>query len=111
LPGKEIEFETMRDGRRKRHRRLLMENVDPVGVHTGDSIVVAPTLTLAVTEFQMLRSARWTSSHLGIGGRLQVQMALDPVEFETRDRGHPGSPDPSLWPARPRATPSPRSRQ
>ena len=54
---KEIEFETMRDGAGNVIAVCSMENVDPVGVHTGDSVVVAPALTLADKEFQMLRSA------------------------------------------------------
>ena len=54
---KEIEFETMRDSMGNVIQICPMENLDPVGVHTGDSIVVAPTLTLADKEFQMLRSA------------------------------------------------------
>ena len=60
-----------------------MENVDPVGVHTGDSVVVAPTLTLADREYQMLRSASLEIiSHLGIVGGCNVQLALDPKSFE-----------------------------
>ena len=60
-----------------------MENVDPVGVHTGDSVVVAPTLTLADREYQMLRSASLQIiSHLGIVGGCNVQLALNPESFE-----------------------------
>jgi carbamoyl-phosphate synthase large subunit len=59
---KEIEFETMRDANGQRHRRVLHGKLDPVGIHTGDSIVVAPAQTLSDKEFQMLRTARWTSS-------------------------------------------------
>ena len=54
---KEIEFEVMRDSAGNVITVCSMENIDPVGVHTGDSIVVAPTQTLANREFQMLRSA------------------------------------------------------
>ena len=54
---KEIEFEVMRDSAGNVITICSMENIDPVGVHTGDSIVVAPTQTLANREFQMLRSA------------------------------------------------------
>ena len=80
---KEIEFETMRDGAGNVVAVCSMENVDPVGVHTGDSIVVAPTLTLADREFQMLRSASLDIiSHLGIVGGCNVQLALNPDSFE-----------------------------
>ena len=80
---KEIEFETMRDGAGNVIAVCSMENVDPVGVHTGDSIVVAPTLTLSDREFQMLRSASLDIiTHLGIVGGCNVQLALDPDSFE-----------------------------
>jgi carbamoyl-phosphate synthase large subunit len=80
---KEIEFETMRDGAGNVIAVCSMENVDPVGVHTGDSVVVAPTLTLADREYQMLRSASLDIiSHLGIVGGCNVQLALNPESFE-----------------------------
>ena len=80
---KEIEFETMRDGVGNVIAVCSMENFDPVGVHTGDSIVVAPTLTLSDKEFQMLRSASLNIiSALGIVGGCNCQFALDPVSFE-----------------------------
>ena len=80
---KEIEFETMRDGAGNVIAVCSMENLDPVGVHTGDSIVVAPTQTLADREFQMLRSASLDIiTHLGIVGGCNVQLALDPDSFE-----------------------------
>ncbi len=80
---KEIEFETMRDGAGNAIAVCSMENVDPVGVHTGDSVVVAPTLTLADREYQMLRSASLQIiSHLGIVGGCNVQLALNPESFE-----------------------------
>ena len=80
---KEIEFETMRDAAGNVIAVCSMENVDPVGVHTGDSVVVAPTLTLADREYQMLRSASLEIiSHLGIVGGCNVQLALDPKSFE-----------------------------
>ena len=80
---KEIEFETMRDSVGNVIAVCSMENVDPVGVHTGDSVVVAPTLTLADREYQMLRSASLEIiSHLGIVGGCNVQLALDPKSFE-----------------------------
>ena len=80
---KEIEFETMRDAAGNAVAVCSMENVDPVGIHTGDSIVVAPALTLADREYQMLRSASLNIiSHLGIVGGCNVQLALDPDSFE-----------------------------
>ena len=80
---KEIEFETMRDSAGNVIAVCSMENLDPVGVHTGDSIVVAPTQTLADREFQMLRSASLDIiTHLGIVGGCNVQLALNPDSFE-----------------------------
>ena len=80
---KEIEFETMRDSVGNVIAVCSMENVDPVGVHTGDSIVVAPTLTLANKEFQMLRSAALNIiSALEIVGGCNCQFALDPESME-----------------------------
>ncbi|MBR4161955.1 MAG: carbamoyl-phosphate synthase large subunit, partial [Solobacterium sp.] len=80
---KEIEFETMRDAKGNCIAVCSMENVDPVGIHTGDSIVVAPCLTLADKEFQMLRSAAFAIiNELGIVGGCNVQFALNPDSFE-----------------------------
>ena len=80
---KEIEFETMRDGIGNVIAVCSMENIDPVGIHTGDSLVVAPALTLSDREFQMLRSASLDIiTHLGIVGGCNVQLALDPDSFE-----------------------------
>ena len=80
---KEIEFETMRDARGNVIAVCSMENVDPVGVHTGDSIVVAPALTLSDKEYQMLRSASLNIiSALGIVGGCNCQFALNPNSFE-----------------------------
>ncbi len=80
---KEIEFEVMRDGAGNVITICSMENIDPVGVHTGDSIVVAPTQTLANREFQMLRSAALDIiSALEIEGGCNVQFALNPDSFE-----------------------------
>ncbi|MCI8329249.1 MAG: carbamoyl-phosphate synthase large subunit [Oscillibacter sp.] len=80
---KEIEFETMRDSAGNVIAVCSMENLDPVGVHTGDSIVVAPAQTLADREFQMLRSASLDIiTHLGIVGGCNVQLALNPDSFE-----------------------------
>ncbi len=80
---KEIEFEVMRDGAGNAIAICSMENIDPVGVHTGDSIVVAPALTLADKEYQMLRSASLDIiTELGIEGGCNCQFALDPESFE-----------------------------
>lgn len=80
---KEIEFETMRDSVGNVIAVCSMENLDPVGVHTGDSIVVAPTQTLSDREFQMLRSASLDIiTHLGVVGGCNVQLALNPDSFE-----------------------------
>ena len=80
---KEIEFETMRDAAGNCIAVCSMENVDPVGIHTGDSIVVAPALTLANKEYQMLRSASLNIINaLGIVGGCNCQFALDPDSFE-----------------------------
>lgn len=75
---KEVEFEVMRDGADNCIIVCSMENIDPVGVHTGDSIVVAPTLTLTDGQFQMLRTASINIiRYLGIEGGCNVQYALD----------------------------------
>ena len=80
---KEIEFEVMRDAIGNVIAVCSMENVDPVGIHTGDSIVVAPALTLSNREYQMLRtSALNIIAALGIVGGCNVQFALDPNSFE-----------------------------
>ncbi|MBR6935403.1 MAG: carbamoyl-phosphate synthase large subunit [Clostridia bacterium] len=80
---KEIEFETMRDVSGNVIAVCSMENIDPVGVHTGDSLVVSPALTLSDREYQMLRSASLDIiTHLGIVGGCNVQLALDPDSFE-----------------------------
>ena len=80
---KEIEFETMRDYAGNVIAVCSMENFDPVGIHTGDSIVVAPALTLSDKEYQMLRSASLNIiSALGIVGGCNCQFALNPDSFE-----------------------------
>ena len=79
---KEIEFEVMRDHNDTAISICCMENIDPVGVHTGDSIVVAPCQTLTNKEFQMLRdSALKIIRELKIEGGCNVQFALDPLSF------------------------------
>jgi carbamoyl-phosphate synthase large subunit len=80
---KEIEFEVMRDANDTSIAVCSMENVDPVGVHTGDSIVVAPSQTLANKEYQMLRSASLKIiRELGVEGGCNVQYALNPESME-----------------------------
>lgn len=80
---KEVEYEVMRDGAGNVITVCNMENIDPVGVHTGDSIVVAPSQTLGDKEYQMLRtSALNIISELGITGGCNVQYALHPESFE-----------------------------
>ncbi len=80
---KEIEYEVMRDSAGNCITVCNMENIDPVGVHTGDSIVVAPSQTLSDKEYQMLRtSALHIISELQITGGCNVQFALHPTSFE-----------------------------
>ncbi len=80
---KEIEYEVMRDGNGNCITVCNMENIDPVGVHTGDSIVVAPSQTLGDKEYQMLRtSALKIIDELKITGGCNVQYALHPESFE-----------------------------
>ena len=80
---KEIEYEVMRDHKGNAITICNMENVDPVGVHTGDSVVVAPSQTLCDKEYQMLRtSALNIITELGIEGGCNVQYALNPESFE-----------------------------
>ena len=80
---KEIEYEVMRDSAGNCITVCNMENIDPVGVHTGDSIVVAPSQTLGDKEYQMLRSSALNIiTELGITGGCNVQYALKPDSFE-----------------------------
>ena len=80
---KEIEFEVMRDSAGNVIAVCSMENFDPVGVHTGDSIVIAPAVTLADKEYQMLRSASLDIiTELGIEGGCNCQFALNPESME-----------------------------
>ncbi|APH23665.1 TPA: carbamoyl-phosphate synthase large subunit [Clostridium botulinum] len=80
---KEIEYEVMRDSRGNCITVCNMENIDPVGIHTGDSIVVAPSQTLSDKEYQMLRSASINIlNSIGIKGGCNVQFALNPNSFE-----------------------------
>ena len=80
---KEIEFEVMRDKRGNTIAVCSMENFDPVGVHTGDSIVIAPAVTLADKEYQMLRSAALKIiDTLKVEGGCNCQFALNPDTFE-----------------------------
>jgi len=80
---KEIEYEVMRDGADNCITICNMENIDPVGVHTGDSIVVAPSQTLSDREYQLLRSASLKIIRaLKVEGGCNVQFALDPYSFQ-----------------------------
>lgn len=80
---KEVEFEIMRDANNTTISVCHMENLDPVGIHTGDSIVIAPCQTLADKEIQMLRSAALhITSQVGVIGACNVQFALNPKSFE-----------------------------
>ena len=80
---KEIEFEVMRDSKGNTITVCSMENLDPVGVHTGDSIVIGPTVTLSDKEYQMLRSAALKIiDELGVEGGCNCQFALHPTSFE-----------------------------
>ncbi|MGG6438803.1 carbamoyl-phosphate synthase large subunit [Saccharococcus caldoxylosilyticus] len=79
---KEIEYEVMRDANDNAIVVCNMENIDPVGIHTGDSIVVAPSQTLSDREYQLLRNASLRIIRaLGIEGGCNVQLALDPHSF------------------------------
>ena len=80
---KEVEFEVIRDCKGNCLTVCSMENVDPVGIHTGDSIVVAPAVTLSTREYNMLRTAALSIiTELGIEGGCNVQFALNPDSFE-----------------------------
>lgn len=80
---KEVEYEVMRDAKGNVITVCNMENIDPVGIHTGDSIVVAPSQTLSDKDYQMLRSAALNIiSALGVEGGCNVQFALHPDSFE-----------------------------
>ena len=80
---KEIEYEVVRDHKGNVITVCNMENIDPVGIHTGDSVVVAPSQTLTDKEYQMLRSAALNIiSALGIEGGCNVQFSLHPTSFE-----------------------------
>jgi len=80
---KEVEYEVMRDGFGNRISVCNMENFDPVGIHTGDSIVVAPSQTLSDKDYQMLRTSAFKIIEaIGIEGGCNVQFALNPYSFE-----------------------------
>jgi carbamoyl-phosphate synthase large subunit len=82
---KEIEYEVVRDGRDNCITVCNMENFDPLGIHTGESIVVAPSQTLNDDEYQMLRSISIrVIRHFGIVGECNIQFALDPMSSEYR---------------------------
>lgn len=98
---KEIEYEVMRDSADNCIVICNMENIDPMGVHTGDSIVVAPTQTLTDKEHQMLRSASLRIIRaLGIEGGCNIQFALSPDAGPNRDsEGNPARMDETSQPA------------
>ncbi|MGG3845323.1 carbamoyl-phosphate synthase large subunit [Aeribacillus composti] len=80
---KEIEYEVMRDSKDNKIVVCNMENIDPVGIHTGDSIVVAPSQTISDREYQLLRNVSLKIiGALGIEGGCNVQLALDPDSFQ-----------------------------
>lgn len=82
---KEVEYEVVRDANANVITVCNMENFDPLGIHTGESIVVAPSQTLNDSEYQLLRSiARKTIQHLGIVGECNIQYALDPNSEDYR---------------------------
>jgi carbamoyl-phosphate synthase large subunit len=106
---KEIEYEVMRDSNDTAITICNMENVDPVGIHTGDSIVVAPSQTLTNKEYHLLRdSALRLIRALKIEGGCNVQFALDPrASTYYVIEVNPACRAPRRWPARPAAIPSP----
>ena len=121
---KEIEYEVVRDARDNCITVCNMENIDPMGIHTGESIVVAPSQTLNDEEYQLLRTvAIHTIRHFGIVGECNIQFALDPrvglpghrgerppVAIErSREQGNGLSARLRCREARPRATRCPRS--
>jgi carbamoyl-phosphate synthase large subunit len=92
---KEVEYEVMRDAADNCITVCNMENLDPMGIHTGDSIVVAPSQTLTDKEYQMLRSASLKIiRHLGIEGGCNVQLALAPHPVVTEAWGNPPTDTP-----------------
>ena len=111
---KEIEYEVMRDAADNCITVCNMENFDPMGVHTGDSIVVAPSQTLTNKEYQMLRTASLKIIRaLKIEGGCNIQFALDPASDEiVRHRGQPAR-QPLLGPGQQghRLSHRPRGRQ
>ena len=95
---KEIEYEVMRDGADNCITICNMENIDPMGVHTGDSIVVAPSQTLSDKEYQLLRSASLKIIRaLGIEGGCNIQMALEPGDVVAQTLPGAGRADSSYY--------------
>ena len=95
---KEIEYEVMRDGADNCITICNMENIDPMGVHTGDSIVVAPSQTLSDKEYQLLRSASLKIMRaLGIEGGCNIQMALEPGDVVAETLGENGRANSSYY--------------
>ena len=90
---KEVEYEVIRDGADNCITVCNMENLDPMGAHTGDSIVVAPSQTLTDKEYQMLRTASLKIIRgLGIEGGCNIQLALRPHPDAMRERPGNGTP-------------------
>ena len=80
---KEVEYEVVRDAENNCITVCNMENFDPLGIHTGDSIVVAPSQTLSDEEYHMLRTAAIDIiRHMGVVGECNVQYALDPKSLQ-----------------------------
>ena len=95
---KEVEYEVMRDGADNCITICNMENIDPMGVHTGDSIVVAPSQTLSDKEYQLLRSASLKIIRaLGIEGGCNIQMALEPGDVVAETLPGGGRADSSYY--------------
>ena len=108
---KEIEFEVMRDSKNNVITVCSMENFDPVGVHTGDSVVIAPAVTLSDKEYQMLRSAALAIiQELDIEGGCNCQFALKPDSFEYSPPRRQATRLPRLRPRLRSDTPSTRLR-
>ena len=102
---KEIEYEVVRDRYDNCITVCNMENFDPLGIHTGESIVVAPSQTLSNSEYHKLRAlAIKIIRHIGIVGECNVQYALDPNRTIVSSRSMPASAVPRPWPAKPQAT-------
>lgn len=111
LGWKEFELEVMRDGNDNCVIICSIENLDPMGVHTGDSITVAPAQTLTDQEYQAMRDASLAiMREIGVEtGGSNVQFAINPQNGQMMViEMNPGSPGPQPWPPRPPDSPLPR---